>query len=88
LGRLSVEGERGPAASDLFRFGSFATEIGSPRNVRYYLNRCKLAQRITLLESVREQLAFRANYERLKAERQAREAARVTPNSGHIAALH
>jgi hypothetical protein len=30
-----------------------------------------------LLESVREQLAIRANYEWLKAERQAREAARV-----------
>jgi hypothetical protein len=33
-----------------------------------------VAQRITLLESVREQLAIRANCERLQAERQTREA--------------
>ena len=45
----------------------------------------------TVSEYEKEQLGIRANYERLKSERQAREADRVsgvTPNSGHIAAPH
>jgi hypothetical protein len=53
--------------------GSFATEIGSPRNVPYSPNRCRVAS-IILLERLREQQSFRANYEQLKAERLAREA--------------